>query len=84
MSKQVVIMVTRENLFGDSDKLYFIGKAGVPGFREPVLTDDKNVATVYKSSKSALRDVGWLNRYYNYHIVSYKVSIVKLEEETNE
>lgn len=28
MSKPVVIMVTRENLFGDSDKLYFIGKSG--------------------------------------------------------
>ena len=78
MSKPVVIEVTRENFLGSPDRFYFIGKAGVPGFREPVLTDDKNVATVYKSSKSALRDVGWLNRYYSYHIVSYKVSIVKL------
>jgi hypothetical protein len=78
MSKPVVIMLTRESLFGDPEKLYFIGKAGIPGFREPVLTDDKDVATVYKSSRSALRDVGWLNRNYSYHVISYKVSVVKL------
>lgn len=78
MSKPVVIEVTRENFIGSPDKLYFIGKTGVFGFREPVLTNDKDLATTYKSSKSTLRDVGWLNRYYSYHIVSYKVSIVKL------